>query len=119
MPKAHPVAASITIPLTERGIGDLIEIALYGGGHWVEKITYPDGIMSMSEGISNLWENRHQAWIQFKPYDEEAVPLTFRGVVNAIQAEPDTWLGVMSGEGDQIDADHLLQLALFGEPVFG
>lgn len=98
-------------------IQSLIEIALYGGGDWIEKIRYPDDIKSRDEAVKQLW--LANSYIEFKPYDGEPQPLTRRGLIDAIKAEPQTYEDVLSGQGDQIDADMILQQAIFGEVVFG
>ena len=95
----------------------LIEIALYGGGDWIQKIRYPDGIKSRDEAVAHMWE--HSSYIEFKPWDDPAAPLTTDGLLDAIRAEPELYESVISGEGDQVDADMILQRALFNEVVFG
>ena len=106
-----------TIMASLNDIQSLIEIALYGGGDWIEKIRYPDDIKSRDEAVKQMWLT--DSYIEFKPYDDPPQPLTRRGLVEAIKAEPEMYESVLSGEGDQIDADQILQLAVFGEVVFG
>lgn len=98
-------------------IQSLIEIALYGGGEWIEKIRYPDDIKSRDEAVKQMWLT--DSYIEFKPYDDPPHPLTRRGLIEAIKAEPLMYESVITGEGDQIDADQILQRALFNEVVFG
>ena len=107
----HTVMASLN------DIQSLIEIALYGGGEWIEKVRYPDGIKSRDEAVKQLWLS--ESWIEFKPYDTDPHPLTRQGLIDAIKEHPRAYEDVLSGEGDQIDADMLLQTALFNEVVFG
>jgi hypothetical protein len=106
-----------TIMASLNDIQSLIEIALYGGGDWIEKIRYPDDIKSRDEAVKQLW--LADSYIEFKPYDDQPHPLTRRGLIDAIKAEPEMYESVITGEGDQIDADQILQLALFNEVVFG
>lgn len=106
-----------TIMASLNDIQSLIEIALYGGGEWIEKIRYPDDIKSRDEALKQLW--LADSYIEFKPYDDNAHPLTRRGLIDAIKAEPEMYESVITGEGDQIDADQILQLALFNEVVYG
>jgi len=174
-------------------IQSLIEIALYGGGEWIEKIRYPNEVTSrtiktkgfgdipvdadadwgrlsvhedvgfpvgdhlycfvsmdassclsyyittaygsqrelesgkvigkviieptMDEAVKHLWLN--DSYIEFKPYDTDPHPLTRQGLIDAIKAHPLMYEDVLSGEGDQTDADMLLQRALFNDVVFG
>lgn len=115
-PRTHvflPTGQAISVP----DVQSLIEIALYGGGDWIEKIRYPDDIKSRDAAVENMWNN--MSYIEFKPWDEDPQPLTIDGILDAIQADPQRYDSVMSGEGDQTDADMLLQSAIFGEVVFG
>lgn len=106
-----------TIMASLNDIQSLIEIALYGGGEWIENIRYPDEIKSREEAVKHMWLT--DSYIEFKPYDTSAHPLTRRGLIDAIKAEPQMYESVLTGEGDQIDADMILQIALFNEVVFG
>jgi len=111
--KSKPMNVMVTLP----DVQSLIEIALYGGGEWIEKIRFPDGIKSRDEAVANMWNN--MSYIEFKPWDDPPHPLTIDGILDAIREEPQMYEDVLSGQGDQTDADHILQLALFGETVFG
>lgn len=111
--KPKPMQVMVTLA----DVQSLIEIALYGGGDWIEKIRFPDGIKSRDEAVANMWNN--MSYIEFKPWDDPPHPLTIDGILDAIREEPQMYESVISGEGDQIDADQLLQIALFNEVVFG
>lgn len=111
--KPKPMQVMVTLA----DVQSLIEIALYGGGDWVEKIRFPDDIKSRDEAVANMWNN--MSYIEFKPWDDPPHPLTTDGILDAIREEPQMYESVISGEGDQIDADQLLQIALFNEVVFG
>jgi len=115
-PRTHIFLAEGPI-VTLVDVQSLIEIALYGGGDWIEKIRYPDDIKSRDEALANMWNN--MSYVEFKPWDESPHPLTLDGLLDAIRMEPDMYESVISGEGDQIDADQILQLALFNEVVYG
>jgi len=115
-PRTHISLAEGPI-VTLVDIQSLIEIALYGGGEWIQRVRYPDGISNRDSAVANLWNN--MSYIEFKPWDEEPAPLTMDGILDAIKSDPKMYESVISGEGDQTDADMILQQAIFGEVVFG
>lgn len=117
--KVFEVEVARKVTLTQQDIDDLITTALEGGiNHWCDKVTL---LTPMPEGAEWLSEAVSRGGMLTLHYDGgNSVNIDLGLVLNGIKLWMERFskgYGIQSADAN--DADNIVQLAVFGEVVYG